>query len=155
LIICLSFSIPFIRNSFAKKWRCPCCMSQASPHCLRIACLRSPPGRLEAGPAGVRTVFLWSPTGTARATLNHARVGRHPGQALAHSSIPAKGGVAFCCRGKPEFNIVYVPLFSCLCNSCLIQPMSSRGFPLTIGQKRLFIILGGCNANVCVYHLRS
>jgi acyl-CoA synthetase (NDP forming) len=27
-------------------------------------------------------------------------VGRHPGQTLAHSSIPAKAGVAFCCRGK-------------------------------------------------------
>jgi len=32
-------------------------------------------------------------------TLHHARVGRHPGQTLAHSSIPAKAGVAFCCRG--------------------------------------------------------
>jgi len=29
---------------------------------------------------------MWSPTGIARGTLLHARVGRHPGQTLAHSS---------------------------------------------------------------------
>jgi hypothetical protein len=45
---------------------------------------------------------LWSPAGKARGTLRHARVGRHPGQTLAHSSIPAIAGVAFCCRGKTQ-----------------------------------------------------
>jgi hypothetical protein len=44
--------------------------------------------------------FMWSPTGIDRGTLPHAQMGRHPGQTPAHPSIPAKAGVAFCCRGQ-------------------------------------------------------
>jgi hypothetical protein len=36
---------------------------------------------------------LWSPTGIARSTLLHARVGRHPGQTLAHSSTGKARGL--------------------------------------------------------------
>jgi hypothetical protein len=43
---------------------------------------------------------MWSSTGIARRALLYARVGRHPGKTLEHSSIPAKAGVDECCRGK-------------------------------------------------------
>ena len=61
------------------------------------------PSRLLTGTGQVRMLHYcnrWSPTGIARGTLLHAPVGRHPGQTSAHSSIPAKTGVGFCCRGK-------------------------------------------------------
>ena len=70
-----------------------------SPSCLPAG--RDPARR--AGLAGHAPVIdpqkMWSPSGIARGTIVHAQVGRHPGQTLAHSSIPAIAGVAFCCRG--------------------------------------------------------
>ena len=56
--------------------------------------------------------FLWSPPGIARGTLLHARVGRHlPTNAGTHSSIPAKAGVAFCCRGKSVSSTYFLNCF--------------------------------------------
>jgi hypothetical protein len=40
-----------------------------------------------------RSGSQWSPTGIARGTFLHARVGRHPGQTLAHSSTGKARGL--------------------------------------------------------------
>jgi hypothetical protein len=56
---------------------------------------------------------LWGATGIARGALLYARVGRHlPTNVGTHSSIPAKAGVAFCCRGKIfEIDLTCLSLF--------------------------------------------